>query len=218
MDSYTDIARRIASMLVSPETMVGLTQGMVSVPVDLSYLAYGFIDTETRNIRQDEKIRLAFAVKRGLFHQQKVIKAVQIIIDEFAEYMPASMQQRLYGGTLGLVGGRFLTSAAISQIAMNYIFYKNGVWISVAKTLAPSLFLFAGIAERSIYRSFYLRKTAPRVYHAMRFNGDLDLLYFLIEPLIQSFVEAIKIWNTQSEANFNQLMEMIDDEITNLEG
>lgn len=87
MDSYTDIARRIASMLVSPETMIGLTQGMVSVPVDLSYLAYGFIDTETRNIRQDEKIRLAFAVKRGLFHQQKVIKAVQIIIDEFSEYM-----------------------------------------------------------------------------------------------------------------------------------
>lgn len=52
----------------------------------------------------------------------------------------------------------------------------------------------------------------------MRFNGDLDLLYFLIEPLMQSFVEAIKIWNTQSEANFNQIMEMIDDEITNLEG
>lgn len=108
MNSYTDIARRIASMLVSPETMIGLTQGMVSVPADLSYLAYGFIDTETRNIRQDEKIRLAFAVKRGLFHQQKLIKAVQIIIDEFSEYMPASTQERIYGETLGSIAGRFI--------------------------------------------------------------------------------------------------------------
>lgn len=218
MDTYTDIARRIARIMVSPETMVGVTQGMVSVPVDLSYLAYGFIDTETRGIRQDEKIRLAFAVKRGILHREKLIKAVAIILNMFEEVMSLSMQKRLYGGTLGSAGGRFGTSAFLAQMVANFIVQSNGLWINVTKTVAPALLLVGGIAERSIYRSLYLRKAAPPIYRALRHSGDLDLLFFLIEPLIQPFIEAIKIRYTQSEENFNQLMEMIDNEITNLEG
>ena len=47
------------------------------MPPELGYLAYyGFIDTETRNIRRYEKIRLASAVKRGILQREKWIKAV----------------------------------------------------------------------------------------------------------------------------------------------
>ncbi len=47
MSDYEDIAIRIAKVILSPESVVGFIHGMISVPVDLGYLAYGYMDTES---------------------------------------------------------------------------------------------------------------------------------------------------------------------------
>lgn len=51
MSSYLEIARRIAKVIVSPETAIGFAHGVLSVPTDIGYLAYGFIDTDSRGQR-----------------------------------------------------------------------------------------------------------------------------------------------------------------------
>lgn len=46
MRSYQEIARRIAKIILSPESALGFVDGVLSVPKDIGYLAFGFIDTD----------------------------------------------------------------------------------------------------------------------------------------------------------------------------
>lgn len=48
MRSYQEIARRIAKIILSPESALGFVDGVLSVPKDIGYLAFGFIDTDNR--------------------------------------------------------------------------------------------------------------------------------------------------------------------------
>lgn len=41
MDNSEEIAQ-----IISPDSAIGLVHGILSVPVDLGYLAYGFFDTD----------------------------------------------------------------------------------------------------------------------------------------------------------------------------
>lgn len=45
---YQAIAKRIAQVIMTPDMLVGLAYGAVSIPIDFGYLAYGYIDTENR--------------------------------------------------------------------------------------------------------------------------------------------------------------------------
>ncbi|WP_205951601.1 MULTISPECIES: hypothetical protein [unclassified Rahnella] len=46
MDNSEEIAQRITDIIISPDSAIGLVHGILSVPVDLGYLAYGFFDTD----------------------------------------------------------------------------------------------------------------------------------------------------------------------------
>jgi len=67
MRSYQEIARRIAKIILSPESALGFIDGILSVPTDIGYLAYGFIDTDSRYQRETERIRMMSAIRHGIF-------------------------------------------------------------------------------------------------------------------------------------------------------
>ncbi|WP_025904028.1 hypothetical protein [Tatumella sp. UCD-D_suzukii] len=56
MDSYQEIARRIAKIILSPDSAIGFIDGVLSVPKDMGYLAFGFIDTDTRYSMVEKEI------------------------------------------------------------------------------------------------------------------------------------------------------------------
>lgn len=57
MSNYEEIATRIAKIIISPDSVLGFIHGALSVPVDLGYMAYGVLDTESHYAHQTETIR-----------------------------------------------------------------------------------------------------------------------------------------------------------------
>lgn len=47
-----DIANRIADIIMSPTTITGLINGALTVPLDMGYLAWGYMDTDSRYAHQ----------------------------------------------------------------------------------------------------------------------------------------------------------------------
>lgn len=68
------------------------------------------------------------------------------------------------------------------------------------------------MAERSIYTSQKLKTYAPEAYNALRVR-NYDLLYFFLEPALQSFVEELHIKWANGTPAFNQIIGEIENEI-----
>lgn len=55
MADIEGIARRIYDIIISPETVTGLINGELSVPLDYGYLIYGIFDAGSRHERETER-------------------------------------------------------------------------------------------------------------------------------------------------------------------
>ncbi len=66
MADIEGIAKRIADIIISPDTVIELINGGLSVPLDYGYLIYGIFDTDTRYQRETERIRMMTAIKYGI--------------------------------------------------------------------------------------------------------------------------------------------------------
>ncbi len=55
MTDIEGIARRIYDIIISPDTVTGLINGGLSVPLDYGYLIYGIFDTGSRHERETER-------------------------------------------------------------------------------------------------------------------------------------------------------------------
>ena len=51
MADVEDIVRRLCNIISSPDTVTGLINGGLSVPLDYGYRVYGIVDTDTRYTR-----------------------------------------------------------------------------------------------------------------------------------------------------------------------
>ncbi|HDU5883837.1 TPA: hypothetical protein RFW07_005019, partial [Klebsiella pneumoniae] len=58
MADIEGIARKLYNIIISPDTVTGLINGGLSVPLDYGYLIYGIFDTDTRYERETERIRM----------------------------------------------------------------------------------------------------------------------------------------------------------------
>lgn len=72
--------------------------------------------------------------------------------------------------------------------------------------------LIGGMTERCIYTSEKLLKNNPEVYNALR-TRNYDLLYFLVEPALNPFVEALNVKRMQGQQAFEKIIEMVEKEI-----
>ena len=58
MADVEDIAKRLCNIISSLDTVTGLINGGLSVPLDYGYQVYGLVDTNTRYTRKTEKITI----------------------------------------------------------------------------------------------------------------------------------------------------------------
>lgn len=110
MSNYREIAQRIVKILVSPELVFGFWNGVMSVPKDVGYLAYGFIDTDSRSFRENERIRMMTAIRYGILKNHNFIKTLEIVFEAFNQYVPEDKQNSFYSKTLFSVAGRATTN------------------------------------------------------------------------------------------------------------
>lgn len=178
MRSYLEIARRIAKIIVSPETAIGFADGVLSVPTDIGYLAYGFIDTDSRYQRETEKIRMVTAIKNGILDNENFLQTIATVLAIFNKSVPEKKQNNIYGKVVASVAGRTVTNSVIAGKPATVIAQRSSLLISLHGGLIGNILLAGGMAERSIYTSERLRQSDPEVYYALR-HRNFDLLYFL---------------------------------------
>ncbi|NIG15828.1 MULTISPECIES: hypothetical protein [Pantoea] len=212
MRSYQEIARRIAKIILSPESALGFIDGVLSVPKDIGYLAFGFIDTDNRYQRESEKIRMLTAIKYGLLENHNFIKTIETVLDIFNKTVPEDKQNAIYGKTMASVAGRTITNSLIAGKLATIIAQRSSFLITLRGGLIGNTLLIGGMVERCIYTSERLQQYNPEIYNRLR-TRDLDLLYFLVEPALNPFVDALKIRNTQGQVAFERLLSMVENEI-----
>lgn len=212
MRSYQEIARRIAKIILSPESAIGFIDGVLSVPKDIGYLAFGFIDTDSRYQRESEKIRMLTAIKYGLLENHNFIKTIETVLDIFNNTVPEDKQNAIYGKTMASVAGRTITNSLIAGKLATIIAQRSSFLITLRGGLIGNTLLIGGMVERCIYTSERLQQYNPEIYNRLR-TRDLDLLYFLVDPALNPFVDALKIRNTQGQVAFERLLSMVENEI-----
>lgn len=212
MSNYREIAQRIVTILVSPESVFGFWNGVTSVPKDIGYLAYGFIDTDSRSARGNERIRMVTAIRYGILKNHNFIKTLETVFTAFNKYVPEEKQNSIYRKTLFSVAGRSTANTLISARLAQSIAQSGGAQVRLRGGIIGNLLLAGGMAERSIYTSQRLRIYVPEIYNALR-PHNYDLLYFFLEPALQPFVEALHVRWTNGSAAFNYIINEIENEI-----
>ncbi|MFC6377105.1 hypothetical protein [Tatumella terrea] len=222
MDSYQEIARRIAKIILSPDSAIGVVDGVLSVPKDMGYLAFGFIDTDTRYQRETEKIRMLTAIKHGLLDHHNFIKTIETVLNNFNKFVPETRQNAIYSKIIASVAGRTITNSMIAGRTITNSMIAGRIATAIAQRISFLITLRGGIignsllnggmVERCIYTSQRLQQYNPDIYHALRYR-NYDLLYFLVEPALNPFVEALKVKNTQGQPAFEKILSMVEKEI-----
>ncbi|WP_337246541.1 hypothetical protein [Klebsiella pneumoniae] len=217
MADIEGIARKIYDIIISPDTVTGLINGGLSVPLDYGYLIYGIFDTDTRYERETERIRMMTAIRHDILNYENIVNVVKLILQLFNKHLSESEQDRIYRSVVTSIGGRISTNIIASNIAKDviektsftYVVFKGkGNPISFLSTIL----LFGGMAERSIRTSDKLRNEAPEVYLLLR-PRDYVLLYFLFADAVQPFVDAIHAEYTEGNSVFDKIMKRVEEHL-----
>ena len=205
MADIEGIARKIYDIIISPDTVTGLINGGLSVPLDYGYLIYGIFDTDTRYERETERIRMMTAIRHDILKYENIVNAVKLIFQLFNKYLSESEQDRIYRSVVTSI----VAKAVIEKTSFTYVVFKGkGNPIAFLSTIL----LFGGMAERSIRTSDKLRNEAPEVYSLLR-PRDYDLLYFLFADAVQPFVDAIHAEYTEGNSVFDKIMKRVEDHL-----
>ncbi|MEL2242127.1 hypothetical protein PAS25_14160 [Leclercia adecarboxylata] len=214
-DDVKKIANRIVDILVSPGVIPGLINGALTVPLDLGYLAIGYFDTDSRFKHQTERIRMAEAIHNDILNYDHVTNAVEMIFEKFNKYLSISQQNSVYRGVVSSVAGRLVTAKIISSIGAAVLTRVSFIGAASANSWigkVTMLLLIGGMAERSISVSEELSIKVPEIYQLLR-PHDYDLSYFLFEPAVKPFVEAIHIANQLGQPYFNKIIEIVESQL-----
>ena len=212
MRSYSEIAKRIAKIILSPESAIGFVHGVLSVPTDIGYLAYGFIDTDSRYQRETERIRMMTAIRQGILENHNFVKTVEVVLSRFNEAVPEHKQNAIYGKVIASLAGRIITNSLLAGKLASVIAGRSSFLITLRGGLIGNTLLIGGMVERCIYTSERLQQHSPDLYFSLR-SKDLDLLYFLVEPALNPFVEALKVKRTQGQPAFEKILDRVEREL-----
>ncbi|MFC0140868.1 hypothetical protein ACFFJN_12765 [Erwinia mallotivora] len=212
MRSYSEIARRITKIILSPESAIGFINGVLSVPTDIGYLAWGFVDTDSRSQRQSEKIRMITAIRYGILQNHNFMKTIEIVLNIFNKNVPESKQNAIYSKVIASVAGRTVTNSLISGRLASMIAQRSSFLVTLRGGAIGNTLLIGGMVERCIYTSARLQQNNPEVYNALRAR-NYDLLYFLVEPALNPFIEALNVKRTQGQPSFEKIVDMVEREI-----
>ncbi len=150
-------------------------------------------------------------VKYGIDDQRSPLyKSIVRVLEHYYSYFPDSVITTLAkqagvgaGYTIGrMVIGKKLATVVATRIAT--IIAASATYKQIAKRIGVStgasatgigapigLLMIQGFMQRSSHASMRLRNKSPKLYSILQNNGDLQLLYFLLEKPLDTYVEAI---------------------------
>ncbi|KAA3667203.1 MULTISPECIES: hypothetical protein [Pectobacteriaceae] len=202
-----ELADRIVKMLTTTDFYEGMGNGVSELGKNFGYLAYGFIDTDSRSSRSREKERVIKAIHRGIVSRDKIIEAVTRIFDIFNRNVSEAKKETIYNKIAGGLVGSFIISQVVMRASK-----KIGNMKKMFTGIVYYGLMAGGMMDRSIYRSRSLKEQNPEVYSELR-KDDLDLLFFLFEEQVEPLTEAIKMKRTYGIGMFNKLIDKVESRI-----
>lgn len=209
---YNEIAQNIVDVVLSPDSKIGLIQGVLSVPLDFGYFLYGYFDTDNYYAHQTERIRIVSAIKKGILNYEHILGAINTIFSYFNKFVPESIQEKIYQRTVSPVAGRVGANYTVAAIIATAITERACLIATLRGGSIGNLLLISGMTERCIRTSEKLKAETPEIYGVLRKN-DYDLLYFLFEPALQPFVDALYIRNNSGTSTFNKILILIEEKM-----
>lgn len=206
-----DVANRILDIIMSPATITGLINGALTVPLDMGYLAIGYFDTDSRFAHQTQRFRMAEAIHNDILNYKHITNAVEIIFKEFDKYASVTKQNNVYRGVASSIAGRLLTAKLIAVIGAAVLARVSFIGAQSAKNWigrVTMILLIGGMSERSIRKSESLAIEAPEIYWLLR-PHDYDLTYFLFEPAVKPFIDAVHIGATRGQPAFDRIIDAV---------
>lgn len=110
------------------------------------------------------------------------------------------------------LAGRTAANSYIFGKMASIIAQRTAFLVTLQGGAAGNILLIGGMAERSVYTSRSLQRKNPEIYYAL-YPRNYDLLYFLIEPALEPFVEALQVRRNHGDAAFNKIIDMVENEL-----
>lgn len=217
MRNYEEIATRIAKIIISPDSVLGFIHGALSVPVDLGYMAYGVFDTDSRYAHQTETVRLIHAIDNGILNYDRIVDAIETVFSKFDQYVSESKQNTIYSRASFSIIGRTATNSVISSTIAKAIAQRAGWTVALRGGVVGNILLIGGMKERCIRSSVQLSIDEPELYQELR-TKDYDLLYFMFEPALKPFVDALTVRRLQGMPAFNNILERVESKVSGSHG
>lgn len=160
-----------------------------SLPVDVWVVAKDFFDADNRGLNERERIRLAELIKRGV-SSEDFRRLMYIVVSRYV----SGLTDEQVGKILVKLAGSRLGNAAFKTFFSSELASWFGTYLIPRFLLSAKITGMLGVGamvSRSIYSSRNLKELNETIYYALRNAGDLDLLYFMVEDVLEPWVEAI---------------------------
>lgn len=150
-------------------------------------------------------------IKYGVSDKRSPLyKSIVHVLEHYYSFFPDEVISTLAkqagvgaGYTVGrMLIGKKLAAAVATRIAMAIA--ASAAYKQIAKRIGVSagasatgigtpigLLMIQGFMQRSSHASMRLKNKSPKLYGILQKNGDLQLLYFLLEKPLEKHVEAI---------------------------
>lgn len=194
MGSAKEIARAMleAINVDSSGFLTAVVKGFISFPVSLGYLGYDFIDTEHRRENEDDKYRLAYLIKRGIFRRDIIERTVSFFIDDFISRVDMEKISHVARDVSGSAFGKLIFTQ-VTGVNLGAVITSNAVGKFFSGSVLGTVLGIGAETSRAIYTSRDLERKNPKIYTQLRNAGDLDLVYFLVENIVEPFEQACAI-------------------------
>lgn len=166
----------------------------VSLPQDMWTLAKDMFDTENSGLNERERIRLGELTKRGVTSKD-FWQLIFIVINRYVHGLNHEQLEKIMlkvaGSQLGKLAFKTVFASELASWFGTYIIPRFLLSAKITGVLGVGAMI-----SRSIYSSRDLKELNESIYYALREAGDLDLLYFMVEDVLEPWIEAINYLST----------------------
>lgn len=168
-------------------------------------MGYDFLDTEHRYQNDNDKYRFAELIKSGLANRESIEKILRLVLGQYFDKLDSHQKKKILETKVAkLVGGMITKNILLGDIGA--ILASRLAFKMASGFVMTSILGLGAMVSRAIYTSRALMEKSPKIYWELRKEGNLDLLYFLVENSTEPFVRALVFYDSD-KAFFDDVFE-----------
>lgn len=192
----------------------GSFEAAESLVTGIGYASYDFLDQGDVAWKREALDRLLVMIIDGRVNINNLKKIIHIIYAFYFKLISNEERNKLATKLLSKKVTEMTLSMIIAEkFGINALIKVESFWMKIAlKKGVMSVMAIPVIKAKSAYKSRELREKIPELYWELRKNGDLDLLYFMMEPYVGIYIDVIYLYYNNRPL-FNEITSLYIDMI-----